>query len=134
MSIMDGGQDQQICSSSLAPCDYKLDLEIFSILIKYMELKDIIIKLMSLSRSVRQQVMTDNYIMFKKFIRQFSLNSRLKRSDLPAYCDVLDLIKDNIQIHRAEKSKRIQPFVYFTDGGVDQGSYTYFLHQLFGEG
>ena len=32
---------------------YKIDLEIFSILIKYMELKDIIIKLMSLSRNVR---------------------------------------------------------------------------------
>ena len=63
-----GGQDQ-ICSSSLAPNDYKIDLEIFSILIKYLELKDIIIKMMSLSRSVRQQVMTENYIMFKKFIR-----------------------------------------------------------------
>lgn len=101
MSIIkgDGGQDQ-ICSSSLAGANYKIDLEIFSILIKYMELKDIICKLMSLSRNVREQVMTDNYIMFKKFIRQFSLNNRLKRSDLPAYCDVFQLIKENIQIHR----------------------------------
>lgn len=99
-----------------------LDLEIFSTLIKYMELKDIICKMMCLSRDVRQQVMTENYIIFKKFIRQFCLNNRLKRSDLPAYVDVFDLIKDNIQIHRFSKSKRIQPFVFFTDGGVDQDS------------
>lgn len=26
------------------------------------------------------------------------------------------------------------PFVYFTDGGVDSNSYSYFMHQLFGEG
>jgi hypothetical protein len=69
MSIIngDGGQGQ-ICSSSLVPAA-KLDLEIFSVLIKYMELKDIICKMMSLSRNVRQQVMTENYIIFKKFIR-----------------------------------------------------------------
>lgn len=70
MSIIngDGGQGQ-ICSSSLVPVAAKLDLEIFSVLIKYMELKDIICKMMSLSRNVRQQVMTENYIIFKKFIR-----------------------------------------------------------------
>jgi hypothetical protein len=97
MSIIkeSGGQDQ-ICSSSLAKNEMFVDLEIFSILIKYMDLKEIICTMMSLSRNVRQQVMTDNYIMFKKFIRQFSLNNRLKRSDLPAYVDVFDLIKDNI--------------------------------------
>jgi len=86
----------------------KIDLEIYSVLIKYMELKDIIMKMMSLSREVRQQVMTENYIIFKKFIRMFGLNNqKMKRSDLPAYVNVFQLIQDNVTIHRGQKSKRI---------------------------
>lgn len=51
MSIINGaGGQAQINSSSPTP---SLDLEIFSVLIKYMELKDIICKMMSLSRNVR---------------------------------------------------------------------------------
>ena len=115
--------------------DMNISIEIFSVLIKYMELKDIIIKMMSLSREVRQQVMTENYIIFKKFIRMFGLNNqKMKRSELPAYVNVFQLIQDNVTIHRGQKSNRIQPFVFFTDGGVDHDSYNYFLHQLFGEG
>lgn len=52
-NINEGGGQDQICSSSLVPKEYAIDLEIFSILIKYMELKDIICKMMSLSRTVR---------------------------------------------------------------------------------
>ena len=65
-------------------------------MIKYMELSDIICKMMSLSRNVRQQLMDDNYIIFKKFIRSFGLNNRMKRSELPAYVNVFDLIKENV--------------------------------------
>ena len=61
-----------------------------------MELKDIICKMMSLSRKVIEQVMTDNYIIFKKFLRHFCLNNRMKRSSIPAYTDVFKLIKDNV--------------------------------------
>lgn len=98
-----------------------------------MDLKDVLTKMVLLNKKVRQNVMLENYTIFKKFIRQFSLNKRLKKSDLPAYIDVFKLIKDNMVI-RHEKSQRIQPFVFFTDSGVDQESYQYFMHQLFGEG
>lgn len=64
-----GGQDQIVSSSLVDNKGASLDLEIFSTVIKYMELKDIICKMMSLSRNVRQQVMTENYIIFKKFVR-----------------------------------------------------------------
>lgn len=74
-----------------------MDLEIYSTMIKYMELKDIIVKMMGLSREIRQQVMTENYIIFKKFIRMFGLNNqKMKRSDLPAYVNVFQLIQDNV--------------------------------------
>ena len=53
---------------------------------------------MTVSRGVRQHVITDNYILWKKFIRLFGLNNRLKRSDLPAYVDMIDLIKENVAI------------------------------------
>jgi hypothetical protein len=63
-----------------------------------MDLKDIICKIMRLRKDIRDHVMAENYLLFKKFIKQFSLNKRLKKSDMPAYVDVFNLIKENIQI------------------------------------
>ena len=77
--------------------------------------------------------MTDNYIIFKKFIRHFCLNKRMKRSDLPAYVDVFQLIKDNALVSRRTKPNRLQPFVYHTDGGVDNDNFCYYMDKLFAE-
>ena len=108
-----------------------LDIEVYSVIIEFMDLKDIIYLMMSLSRDVREQVMTDNYIIFKKFIRHFCMNKRMKKSDMPAYVDVFKLIKDNALCSRYTKPNRLQPFVFYTDGGVDNDSWCYFMDKLF---
>ena len=51
---------------------------------------------MRLRKDISEHVMAENYILFKKFIKSFSLNKRLKKSDMPAYVDVFNLIKENI--------------------------------------
>ena len=61
-----------------------------------MSLKDIICKIMRLNKEIRQYVTAENYILFKKFIKLFSLNKRLKKSDMPANIDIFNLIKENI--------------------------------------
>ena len=77
--------------------------------------------------------MTDNYIMFKKFIRHFCMNKRMKKSDIPAYVDVFKLIKDNALCSRHTKPQRLKPFVFYTDGGIDNDSWCYFIDKLFTE-
>lgn len=112
----------------------RITMDVLSIVIKYLELKEIITKIMALNKTTRNQILSENYLIFKKFLRVFNLNNRMKRSDMAAYVDVFKLIKENIQVESLQEQRRLTPFVYFTDGGVDSNSFNYFMHQLFGEG
>ena len=57
----------------------------------------------------------------------------MKRSDLPAFADVFKLVRDNVQLSKKAKPARLPSFVYYTDGGVDNDSYNYFIDKLFAE-
>jgi hypothetical protein len=57
-------------------------------------------KLMPVSRGVRELVITENYIIFKHFLRFFTLSQRLKKSDILAKINIMQLIYDNINIMR----------------------------------
>ena len=48
--------------------------ECIPVVLKYLDLADIIKKMMPLSREVRELVITENYIIFKHFLRFFTLN------------------------------------------------------------
>ena len=76
----------------------KIDDEIFLIIIKYVDLKDVILKYMCLCHSIRDLIMSDNYTLFKKFLKLFCLNKELKRSDMAAYFDIFKLIKENVAL------------------------------------
>jgi hypothetical protein len=56
---------------------------------KYLDLGDIMKSLMPLSKEVRNQVITQNYIVFKQFIRYFNLSKRMKRADIPAKANMI---------------------------------------------
>lgn len=60
-----------------------------------MDLKEIYLKLMPLNKEVNKVVSSENYILFKKFLTYFCLDSRLKRNALPAYYNIKDIIKIN---------------------------------------
>lgn len=47
----------------------KVDLEVFSVIIKFMELKEVICVMLRLSKRVRGHLMAENYTIFKKFLR-----------------------------------------------------------------
>ena len=49
----------------------KIDDEIFLIIIKYVDLKDVILKFMRLSWSIRNLIKSDNYTLYKKFLKMF---------------------------------------------------------------
>ena len=57
----------------------------------------------------------------------------MKRSEMPAYVDVFQLIKDNALVSRKSKPNRLAPFVFHTDGGIDNDNYCYFMDKLFTE-
>ena len=66
-----------------------LDVEIFVIIIKYMSLKDIFLYMLCLNKQIRELILTENYLLFKKFIKHFSILKKFKHTDMPAYVDVL---------------------------------------------
>jgi hypothetical protein len=90
---------------------------------KFMELKDIVVKLMCLNKAIRQEIKGENYLLFKKFIQYFTLNKRLTRSDMIVNNDVLSLIERNVKTSKEIKPVDLKPFVFFTDGGVYQDNF-----------
>ena len=68
--------------------------QFFVILIKYLELKDVIRKLMLLNKNLHHLVQAENYLLFKHFLRNFNLLS-LKRTDIPAKVSVMQLMREN---------------------------------------
>ena len=87
-----------------------------------MELKEVLTRGMTLNNEIRTYILQDNYALWKKFIRQFNLNKRLKKSDLPAFVDIIKLIKENLLIRRTSLPYRLDPFTFYTDGGLFGGS------------
>lgn len=71
----------------------ELDTDIFVCLMKFMEIKEIFRQLMVLNREIRESILSENYIMYKKYIKYFSLNPRLKRDDIIAFHDVFQMCK-----------------------------------------
>lgn len=43
---------------------------------------------MVLNKEIREQILSENYIMYKMYLKYFTLNPRLKRDILPAYNNV----------------------------------------------
>lgn len=67
----------------------QLPSDCFIVIMKYLDLGDIMKSLMPLSKEVRNQVITQNYIVFKQFIRYFNLSKRMKRADIPAQANII---------------------------------------------
>lgn len=58
-------------------------------LIKYLDYSDVLIKLTLLNKKLSNLVRSENYILYKHFLRTFNiLNDRMKRADIPARVDI----------------------------------------------
>jgi hypothetical protein len=68
-------------------------LTMLRVVLRYLTLKEIIVKVLPLNKTVNQFVKDENYLLFKKFLALFSLNLNRKRCDLPAEFEVIPLIK-----------------------------------------
>lgn len=82
-------------SDILTDKDGQFPDECYPILLKYLDLDDIMRKMIVLNKRTRELILQENYIIFKHFIRYFNLHERLKRADIPAKIDILQLIKEN---------------------------------------
>jgi hypothetical protein len=66
-------------------------------LIKYVDLDKIFGKLMRLNKHVQALVFSENYFLFKHFLRTFNLSTeRLKRTEIPADVSILMLLGENM--------------------------------------
>ena len=103
------------------------------ILIKYLEIGDVVWKLLRLNRKLRSIVQSENYLLFKHFLRNFNLlNDRLKRADIPAKIAIMTLLRDNFSLRSIEHLPGILlPFCYYTDGGAYNDESKYFIHNIF---
>ena len=96
-----------------------------------MDLGDTMKKLMPLNKEIRNQLITQNYIIFKQFIRYFNLSRKLKRADIPAKTNIMQLVKANILASSTQRIENLFPYCFYTDGGTYNDDYYYFLHNLF---
>ena len=80
-------------------------------IIQFCPLQEILCKYMLLSKKIRQVIKGENYYLFKKFLSIFTLHKRLKKTDLAAQVDIIDLFKNNMVLQNAP-IKRIDPLVY----------------------
>jgi len=112
----------------------KIDDEIFLIIIKYVDLKDVILKFMRLSWSIRNLIKSDNYTLYKKFLKMFCLNKELRRSDIIAFIDVLQLIKENVSLPLSCQPSQIMPAVYYSNFSAQDNELSYFAHNIFNVG
>jgi hypothetical protein len=71
------------------------------VLLKYLEMGEVVKKLMLMNRKLRELILLENYILFKHFLRDFNLlNDRLKRSDIPARISIMQLLRDNYSVRQ----------------------------------
>ena len=106
--------------------------ESFVMMIKYLEIRDIIRKLMMLNKRCKDLVQSENYLLFKHFLRNFNmLNDRLKRSEIPAKIPIMRLLRDNFSLRHRSPSSNIHPFCFYTDGGTFNDDTKYFINNIF---
>lgn len=78
-------------------------------ILKYLDLQDILTKLLPLCKSANEVVRGDNYTLYKKFLQLFCINYERKRfDDLPAEVDMINLISENVKRVRELQEKRKQ--------------------------
>ena len=75
--------------SDVVVMDPQFPQECIPIVLKYLDLRDVMIKMMPLNKAVRELVITENYIIFKQFLRFFTLSQRLKKTDIPAKVNIM---------------------------------------------
>lgn len=114
--------------------------EVFVVLIKYMDIKDIVSKLMVLNKKIKHLIQSENYLLFKHFLFSFNLlNDRLKRSLIPARLppsSLLNLFKDNLSPPWEPSSwppslVDLHPYAFYTDGGTYNDDTKYFINNIF---
>lgn len=107
--------------------------EVFVLLLKFLGVNDVMGKIVVLSKRTKELVRSENYIMFKHFLRNFNLlNDRLKRADTPAKVCVMQLLRDNFRLRMDEpQPKKLDPFSYYTDGGTYNDEMKYFITNIF---
>lgn len=103
----------------------------FLVIIKYADLKDVILKFMRLSWSIRNLIKSDNYTLYKKFLKLFCLNKEMRRSDMIAYVNVIKLIKENVSLPLSKQPSAILPTGYYSNAGAQDDEFSYFVHNIF---
>ena len=54
------------------------------ILLKYLELSEILKHIIVLNKKFRELTKQENYLLFKHFLKHFNLHERLRRAEIPA--------------------------------------------------
>lgn len=98
---------------------------------KYVDLKDVILKFMRLSWSIRHLIQSDNYNLYKKFLKLYCLNKEMRRSDMIAYVNVVKLIKENVSLPMSKQPEAILPAGYYSNMGAQDDEFSYFVHNIF---
>lgn len=56
---------------------------------------------MLLNKKIGNLIRSENYLLYKHFLRTFNImNDRMKRTDIPARVDVIQLFKENMRINK----------------------------------
>ena len=87
-------------------------------LLKYLEIKFILVKLLTLNKHYRDVVTSHNSRLFNVFLERYAMCKRLQRSDIPARVSVLPFLRQleyNMAQARVEHRKADEVFQQFMD-------------------
>ena len=83
-----------LMNNASRPMNCKLTYDIIKVILNYVDLQDILLKFLRISKSINKFVKQENYLLYKKFLQLFCINQIRKRNAVPAYNNVINLIKE----------------------------------------
>lgn len=117
---------EKICEFNTARIFYE-DFVVVE-LIRMLEIQDIM-KMRWLSKGIRDSIDSENYQLFQKMRDFLFIPSTFDSSDLVSKENIFQVFRKVIETKKEEPID-LNPFAYYTDGGVDTNGSFYFLQNV----
>lgn len=96
----------------------------------FLDLKEILLVLAPMNKLSHSVIKEENYLFFKKLLRTFRIPATYELSDLVARENIFDVFKRAVTNIQTMKPRDLNPFAFYTDGGVDGNHKKYFLQNV----
>ena len=105
----------------------------FTLVMSFLDLKEILCVLAPMNKLTHSVIKEENFLFFKKLLRTFRIPSSYELSDLIARENIFEVFKRAVTNMRTMEPRDLNPFAFYTDGGVDGNRKKYFLQNVWSQ-